>query len=720
MTVPAALRWPSIGPDSWTEFIQARLSQQWRQVEWDSARWSFVGDPANPQTKAFHCGVTRCTTLAASKNSLCLPCRHAFGRQKATLAIFQVEHRPHASRHAWWGRFDLAGRSELLRSEMLYGLQQRDLDGVILCPNRVRSLLSHLPTEAAGLLTLPREVVDRLGAADVGLLRALLAPLRRLDMLFRRADATEPDVWDCALVGLRADPNRPYVSVTGTVDFTVVVQPWLRELVKQYGRDVRPSVSQLRRTVQVTGVASRALRDRPNGNVPGCLGMADMTAVFEAVSRSVDAGGADLSVSHRQALWSYWRRMIDYCRQADLMTGIPGSFAVNAKFHAVPSAQVDDEEAIRAIPEDVIGQLDAHLHLLGGHSTFQNGAWCAADFNDMYRTIYQLLRDTGRRPGEIAALKRNCLEYTDEKPVLVYDNHKRRRFGRRLPISTSTAEVIINWHRRLEQLPNMQGGEQWMFPQPGGRNQRRRTHVTASHFGARVLPAWLAAMPDLTRPGLTPQGQAALFAKSLITPYGFRHAYAQRHADAGTPVDVLRELMDHRAVDTTMGYYQVSLHRKRQAIATLSKFTLDRHGNPVGSTDGISYERESVAVPFGGCTEPSNIKAGGGHCPIRFQCAGCNFYRPDPSYLPAIDHHVAALRGDKEMALASDAATWVTDNLDAQIGAFTGVADTMRHRLAALPEQERNTIEDAARQLRKARQAAAFIPVDQLTARHAR
>lgn len=72
------------------------------------------------------------------------------------------------------------------------------------------------------------------------------------------------------------------------------------------------------------------------------------------------------------------------------------------------------------------------------------------------------------------------------------------------------------------------------------------------------------------------------------------------------------------------------------------------------------------------------------------------------------------------MALASDAASWVTDNLDAQIGAFTGVADTMRHRLAGLPEQELNTIEDAARQLRKARQAAAFIPVDQLTARPAR
>jgi integrase len=31
--------------------------------------------------------------------------------------------------------------------------------------------------------------------------------------------------------------------------------------------------------------------------------------------------------------------------------------------------------------------------------------------------------------------------------------------------------------------------------------------------------------------------------------------YAQRHADAGVPVDVLAALMDHRSLDTTRAYY---------------------------------------------------------------------------------------------------------------------------------------------------------------------
>jgi hypothetical protein len=77
----------------------------------------------------------------------------------------------------------------------------------------------------------------------------------------------------------------------------------------------------------------------------------------------------------------------------------------------------------------------------------------------------------------------------------------------------------------------------------------------------------------------------------------FRHSYAQRHADAGTPVDVLKELMDHRSISTTMGYYQVSLKRKQAAQAT------DRSGASAPFSSGLAYQRGSVAVPFGGCTE---------------------------------------------------------------------------------------------------------------------
>jgi primosomal protein N'' len=99
------------------------------------------------------------------------------------------------------------------------------------------------------------------------------------------------------------------------------------------------------------------------------------------------------------------------------------------------------------------------------------------------------------------------------------------------------------------------------------------------------------------------------------------------------------------------------------------------------------------------------VKAGGSACPIRFQCAGCGFYRPDPSYLPALEQHIAALRADRETAAAIGAADYVIDNLTAQIRAFTDVADTMRRRLDALPPGERDDVEHASKILRRARGA---------------
>ena len=123
--------------------------------------------------------------------------------------------------------------------------------------------------------------------------------------------------------------------------------------------------------------------------------------------------------------------------------------------------------------------------------------------------------------------------------------------------------------------------------------------------------------------------------------------------------------MDHVAVATTMGYYRISLKRKQQAIRSVGSLATDADGNPAPFTSPTAYQRASVSVPFGNCTEPSNVTAGGGACPIRFQCAGCGFYRPDPSYLPALEQHIADLRADRETARAIGAADYVTANLTA-------------------------------------------------------
>jgi len=52
--------------------------------------------------------------------------------------------------------------------------------------------------------------------------------------------------------------------------------------------------------------------------------------------------------------------------------------------------------------------------------------------------------------SKICALRWDCLEYDkDRSPVLVYDNHKNARLGRRLPITHATAELVTGQKDRV-------------------------------------------------------------------------------------------------------------------------------------------------------------------------------------------------------------------------------------------------------------------------------
>jgi hypothetical protein len=62
--------------------------------------------------------------------------------------------------------------------------------------------------------------------------------------------------------------------------------------------------------------------------------------------------------------------------------------------------------------------------------------WSTADIAAMFQTAYQVLRDTGRRPGELVSLPADCLNIDQGEWALVYDNHKKRRLRRRLPITS--------------------------------------------------------------------------------------------------------------------------------------------------------------------------------------------------------------------------------------------------------------------------------------------
>ena len=138
--------------------------------------------------------------------------------------------------------------------------------------------------------------------------------------------------------------------------------------------------------------------------------------------------------------------------------------------------------------------------------------------------------------------------------------------------------------------------------------------------------------------------------------YALRHSYAQRHADAGVPIDTLQKLMDHRTTATTQIYYRVTWARKREAIERVAPLTMDRDGRRVGfhaalvETERLREEIGRIPVPLGYCTEQHNVRALGAHCPFSHQCLGCEHFRTDPSHLPDLYAYLERLLGDPRAA----------------------------------------------------------------------
>ena len=328
---------------------------------------------------------------------------------------------------------------------------------------------------------------------------------------------------------------------------------------------------------------------------------------------------------------------------------------------------------------------------------------------------YRLLKGTGRRLGEIASLHLDCLGVDEAgKAVLVYDNHKAARMARRLPLADSELVEAIRAQQGwvTGRFPEAERERLWLLPRPT-KNADGSGHISPNQL-SNWIRAWVDAIPAIDALPTDGRGEAVPFDRAGITPHAFRHTSAQTLADEGVEVSVLRDLMDHRNMATTLGYYRVNEKRKRQAMELVARHTVDNRGTirpgeePPSRVAGLREQLSWVAVPMGKCSEPTNVRAGGQACPIRYQCAGCPHFESDPSYLPDLRAYADELRREREVLVALGAASWVVDNVAGQLGVI--VEHVRRHEqlLDGLSAEQREAIEDASRTVRKARQS---VPV---------
>ena len=386
-------------------------------------------------------------------------------------------------------------------------------------------------------------------------------------------------------------------------------------------------------------------------------------------------------------------RALGLTRPGGPAAGLAGDFAIErGDIPAGPQLR----EPGRDLPPEIMATLCANLDTLEPPEV---------------KVATQLGIDTGRRPEDILGLPLNCLARDkDGGAVLVYDNIKADRLGRRLPISDTTAAVITGQQDRVRaRFPHTPPAQLTLLPTPR-RNPDGRTPISIDMLDNRHRE-WADALPTLrTRDG-------AEFDKTRIIPYAWRHCYAQRHADAGVPIDVLAELLDHRNLNVTRRYYRVGEDRRRAAVDTVTARSFDRHGNRIWrdahallESEHARYAVGEIAVPYGTCSEPSNVQAGGGACPIRFRCVGCDHYRTTVAHLPDLQAYLEdLLRTRERLAATLDGVDeWArTDATPTQeeITRIRQLINRIKGDVAELDETERARVEDAVAVIRRHRAA---------------
>jgi len=617
------------------------------------------------------------------------------------------------------GQVDLRGIDENLRYEFLFGIQRAALEG-----RRTK-----LPTM--------RSAVNILAKLDISSLRTSdTLPDRRPQG--KRNDGEAFLVFTSTQLTLAVEgPNAQYArdvwdlppfGISGRLSFAEITQPWLREAAKAWATRRIPTIrsmhpSTLRDVVVPLRHLSRCLARRMDGGLD--LRRLSHTDVETFTSElAIDLTKGKLSDDFRSRVVEGVDRFFRQAREWGLMApggplaGLPDSFQVLRT--DVPVFATDRRRKRQSIPEEVMDQLftPQSLDVLERSSSPQFRRWI------------ELQADVGRRPGEVCNLHWDCLAYDERHdetgkvtrlPVLVVDMPKSNIYGYRLPISRSTEEIVLAQQEYVRQrFPSTPADELVLFPATQ-RPQGGRRALGRQKCGVWVQQ-WVAARPEpLTISDSL--GNKHLFTGTIVA-YSFRHTYAQRLADAGTPVEVLAELMGHRQISSSQAYCDVSEGRQRRAIELVAPLQLNANGVRARVVGQILSESEAVrehlgyvAVPFGGCTEPSNVRAHGRACPFRHRCFGCVHFRTDPSYLPELADHLTGLLADKErLAVAAELTEWARSEAapsDEEIGAVRNLVRSCEGLLGELTEGERAAVEEAIAELRRHRaQLNTSVPIE--------
>jgi integrase len=579
---------------------------------------------------------------------------------------------------------------EPLRWEFLYAVQQRDLHNAAkIAPIEIRSTYASMRRKGwstvVGLMDMARVVPGNKA------LTGLLGEWRRIiDDAHREwsgVDDRDPKILYASDLNL---PHGVRLGPNTRMNLTGIEQQWIFDSVSAWARAGQRAVNDLYSAASAWTLVDEVLRGRTPRHR---LGVTDMDAITRAIRQrwrnAQTQGRALLAI----------RRVISWARQQESLRhywdDVPVGFAIDPARHRPDGEKTrtagDADEPFRFVPQPIIDWVMDHLHLI--------------DRGDPYltaeaRAMIFVHERCGRRTIETTHLADDCVSYDNQgAPYLEWRRGKPPyTMGKRLPIHQETHDLIRQWQQiKREHCIN----SRWLFP-----SLTRRRHdlpVSKQALSRRVHQLIDAVVAQAPFPGPIEgaDGNLVHFDLNTIDPYAFRHAFAQRLADAtdaegrsSTPPDVLQDYMGHKNFNTTMAYYEVTAKRRKKALAGLAPRRLNLHGKAVP----VDRERDGftkIAVSLGHCSEPGNVAAGGHSCLLEHACESCPFFLVDPFERDGMEAKRQHLMVTLERARVIQSPQHMLDHYEARIKDCTKIIDGIDTYVDRLPDDERVHMQEA-------------------------
>jgi integrase/recombinase XerD len=408
---------------------------------------------------------------------------------------------------------------------------------------------------------------------------------------------TEKDLWDLRKLGLSVDLTKSMFFL----NFTLIVQPWLRSLTK---------------TFMNYRIAVRSVAD--------CRGKLSAICHFSRFLAEYDQN-VQASAINRALIMAY----ITYSRDTLPSVRTRNRYLVNVRifletcaYHLkredLPKERIifDDDLAkepqglSREIPEEVLVQIREHLDALP---------------TTILRMVTILL-EVGLRANELCTLPLECLICDDKHEW--YLRFYQSKVQKEQVIPLVDEKVIGTIQAQQQEIRDRFGTTcHYLFP-----NSRQHTHPFRQQTFRDLLNAWAVKYEIKDR-------NQQLY---RLTAHLIRHTVGMRLLNEDVPIEVVSRLLGHSSLAMTQVYARVKDKKMRADLqrAALKRKTIDAQGqtvkgDPRANNPDAQLIRKGVrgqTLPVGGCGRLIVL----GDCSHANKCLTCPMWLTSTDDLPKL------------------------------------------------------------------------------------